>query len=275
MGKYTNISGYRFVEIDNIPLLRESLKDTCTDLNIKGTILLSPEGINVALSGAEENIDNFISRALNADKRFEGMMFKKSFSDHQPFNRMLVRPKKEIIAFGMEGSDPNKTNGPRLAPKELKEWLDHKEDVILIDTRNDYEVRVGTFKNSVNPGIKSFKKFPDFLDKNPHLKEKKIVTFCTGGVRCEKAVPYMINKGFKEVYQLDGGILQYFEDCGGEHWEGDCFVFDHRVALSPELEETDTSMCFRCRQPLTPEEQKKPEYVLNVSCPYCIDRKNG
>jgi predicted sulfurtransferase len=273
MTEVINISGYKFVTLEDLSSLRGILLKKCFALNVKGTILVSPEGINVVMSGARESVDALMD-FLKADSRFSDMLFKESISSHQPFNRTLVRIKKEIIAFGVEGVEPAKHTSPHLSPKILKKWLDEGRDVVLLDTRNEYEVKLGTFKNAINPHVDTFREFPEAVRALPDsLKEKTVVTFCTGGVRCEKAAPFLEKEGFKDVYQIDGGILKYFEECGGAHWEGDCFVFDHRVALNPQLEQSTAALCFRCREPLTPEEIQSEAYVVNVSCPYCINKK--
>jgi RluA family pseudouridine synthase len=199
------------------------------------------------------------------------LAFKASESDHQPFNRVLVRIKKEIIAFGVPGIEPGKRPSPKIAPATLKQWLDEGRPVTLLDTRNDYEVKLGTFRNAVAAGIDHFREFPAAVEKLPAgLKEQPVVMFCTGGIRCEKAGPFMEGKGFKNIFQLEGGILKYFEDCGGAHYEGECFVFDQRVGLDPSLQETDSTQCFRCLSPLTRDEQEDPRYVAGQSCPYCF-----
>jgi UPF0176 protein len=194
-----------------------------------------------------------------------------SKTDTQPFNRMLVRIKKEIIAFGVKGIDPARRTSPKLAPRELKRWLDEGRPVTLLDTRNDYEVKLGTFRNALPIGIEQFRDFPQAVGKlAPELKQQPIVMFCTGGIRCEKAGPFMEREGFENVFQLDGGILKYFEECGGEHYEGECFVFDGRVGVDAGLQETESCQCFNCQSPLTPEEQQHEHYVEGQSCPYCF-----
>lgn len=226
----------------------------------------------MVLAGPQESIDAF-TNFLKQDDRFSDMTFKYSYSDHQPFNRMLVRLKKEIIAFGEDDLDPVNNPAPFVKPTELENWLDQGKDVVFLDTRNDYEVKLGTFKKALTPHMNSFKDFKKVVDDlDESLKDKTIVTFCTGGVRCEKAAPYMMKKGFKDVYQIDGGILKYLEETDGKYWDGDCFVFDHRVAVSPSLKETDNELCYRCRNPLTPEDLKSPDYVVDVSCPHCADK---
>jgi len=201
----------------------------------------------------------------------ENLQPKFSETDHQPFSRMLVRMKKEIIAFGVEGINPAQRTSPKLSAKELKQWLDEGRPVTLLDTRNDYEVKLGTFKNAVPAGIDHFRDFPAAVRRLPaRLKEQAIVMFCTGGIRCEKAGPFMENEGFKTVFQLDGGILKYFEECGGAHYDGECFVFDQRVGLDPSLQETEATQCFRCQTPLSAEDQKDVRYVPGQTCPFCF-----
>ncbi|MFN7662874.1 MAG: sulfurtransferase [Alphaproteobacteria bacterium] len=277
MTQVINISVYKFVALDDLDTLRRRLKEKCLKLGLKGTILLSPEGINLMLAGSRPSIDSIMSY-FEADPLFQNLPIKESISDRQPFNRMLVRLKKEAIAFGINDIQPQTYTSPHLKPAILKEWLESGKEVVLLDTRNEYEIKLGTFKNAINPHIDTFREFPEAVKKlDPSLKDKPVVTFCTGGIRCEKAAPYLEKEGFKEVYQIDGGILKYFEECGGAFWEGDCFVFDHRVAVNPNLCPTDARLCFRCRSPLSEEEYSSPDYVIDVSCPYCIrtdSRKN-
>jgi len=269
MATITNISTYRFTPMRGLKELREELIRECRRWNLKGTILLSGEGINLFVAGASEDIDRLMAK-LRALPGLESLEPKVSLSDHQPFNRMLVRIKKEIISFGVEGVDPARHTSPKLAPRELKRWLDEGRPVTLLDTRNDYEVRVGTFRNALVPHINTFREFPAAVDKLPdELKEQPVVMFCTGGIRCEKAGPLMELKGFKNVHQLDGGILKYFEECGGAHYDGECFVFDQRVGVDPALNESAYAVCFACQAPLTAEEQADPRYVVGESCPHC------
>jgi predicted sulfurtransferase len=268
-----NIAGYKFVHLKDAQELRLPLRARCRELGLRGTILLSEEGINIVLSGYPDNIKVFLDE-LGQDTRFQDLTFKESFSETLSFNRMLVKFKKEIIAFGLEGIDPEHKPAPNMPPKVLKEWLDQDKDFILLDTRNDYEIRTGTFEKAQHLDIKHFRIFPKVIEAlGPDAKKKPIVTFCTGGIRCEKAAPFLLNHGFEEVYQLEGGILKYFEECGDAHYQGDCFVFDNRVAVSPNLEPTPIKQCFKCRQPLTPEEQKHPHYQESVSCPYCYGKE--
>jgi predicted sulfurtransferase len=269
-GQFVNIAGYRFVPISDREEMRWPLRDLCVDLELKGTILLSEEGINFFLSGSQESVDNFIGH-MNEDERFREIPLKTSYSDDQPFKRMLVRLKKEIISMGHDDVKPAEFTSPSIKPKEFKSWLDEGKEIIVLDARNDYEMRTGKFQNAVDLNIKSFRQFPNAIKQlSDELKGTPVVMYCTGGVRCEKASVALIEEGFSEVYQLEGGILGYFEECGGAHWDGECFVFDKRVGVNPDLEETDTVMCFTCREPLLAHEQESEAYIEGQSCPYCI-----
>ena len=266
----SNVAGYRFVDLPDRDELREPFREICNANSLKGTILLSFEGINFFLAGPQSSIDMFL-QFLEQDPRFSGISLKYSFTDYQPFNRMNVRLKKEIISLGLDHIKPAERTGEEITPTEFKQWLDEGREVAIIDTRNDYEIRLGTFENALDLNIKSFRAFPKAVDALPDtMKDTPVVMFCTGGIRCEKASVVMMDAGFTNVKQLKGGILGYFEEVGGEHWDGDCFVFDHRVALSTELEQAEVVQCFACRQPLTVEEQQSPDYVIEVSCPHCI-----
>ena len=273
MPAFLNLSAYRFTPLDDLPAWQERLKASATAAGIKGTILLSPEGINFFVAGERAPIDTLLALIRTMPGLAE-LTPKESTSDEQPFNRMLVKIKKEIIAFGVPGIDPARRPTAKLPARTLKQWLDEGRPVTLLDTRNDYEVRLGTFHGARPAGIDNFRDFPAAVARLPvELKEQPIVMFCTGGIRCEKAGPFMELAGFKQVFQLDGGILKYFEECGGAHYEGECFVFDKRVGVDPALRETNTVMCFRCQMPLTETEQRHPHYLPDVSCPYCFDGK--
>ncbi|MCP5543395.1 MAG: sulfurtransferase [Akkermansiaceae bacterium] len=265
-----NISTYRFAELSGLRALRDDLLETCRRLELKGTILLAHEGINLFVAGGRESIDGLLVR-LRAIPGLEGLEPKESVSDRQPFNRMLVRLKKEIISFGVEGVNPARHTSPKLKPAELKQWLDEGRPLTLLDTRNDYEVKLGTFKGAIDPDIRTFRGFPDAVRKLPaDLKDQPVVMFCTGGIRCEKAGPFMELEGFKHIYQLDGGILKYFEEVGGDHYDGDCFVFDQRVGVDPALRESSHAVCFACLAPLDEEDQADPRHVEGKSCPFCF-----
>ena len=273
-GSIKNIAGYRFVDLDDRDALQSSLRSLCVDLGLKGTVLLAPEGINFFLAGRSTSIDAFIDD-LEKDKRFADIPLKVSFTDYQPFNRMNVRKKNEIISVGLDHIRPAEMTGEEIEPRDFKAMLDAGEPVHVLDTRNDYELRVGTFENAIDLNIRTFRAFPEAIERLPaSMKDEPVVMFCTGGIRCEKASAIMMEAGFTNVKQLKGGVLGYFESVGGDHWNGDCFVFDQRVAVDPSLKETDVVVCFACREPLSSEEQTSPDYVIGVSCPYCIDRAN-
>ena len=271
---YLNVSAYRFVALDDLAALRAELRHACTSANLKGTVLLAPEGINLFLAGLPGKL-NAVLDWLKSDERFDGLTLKESWSEHQPFNRMLVKIKKEIITMGHPQIRPMAKRAPAVDAATLKRWLDAGRDdsgraVALLDTRNGFEIDIGTFDGALAPRIKSFGEFPQALHQfDEALKDKTVVTFCTGGIRCEKAVLYMQEAGYENVYQLDGGILKYFETVGGSHFQGDCFVFDRRVALTPELKEAGYAECFNCRAVVSPAEQKSAQYVVGKSCPQC------
>ena len=265
-----NIAGYRFVDLPDRDELRQPMLDVCLKAGLKGTVLLSPNGINFFLAGTEEATDSFLSY-LESDERLVGITVKVSHTEYQPFRRMLVKRKREIISLGMDDIRPAEFTGPHISPKEFKRMLDDGEEVVVLDARNDYETRVGMFEGAVELDIASFRQFPDAIGSLPdEYRSKTVVMYCTGGIRCEKASAVMLKAGFDDVRQLEGGILGYFEECGGTHWIGDCFVFDQRVALDHQLEETEVVMCFRCREPLSAEEQRSERYVVNQHCPYCF-----
>jgi len=270
--KYLNIAGYKFVTIPDRDTLRQPFKHKCDSLELKGTILLSHEGINIFIAGLESNIVQFRNWVIE-DERFNDISFKESTSDAQPFNRMNVRLKNEIISVGLPNFDRIDSEEGRIFPNELNQRLSNNEDLVLLDTRNTYETRLGSFHNSIELDIRTFRAFPEAVaNMDASFKDKQIVMFCTGGVRCEKASVIMRDAGFTNVRQLEGGILGYFQEVGGDHWNGECFVFDKRVALKPDLTETGTTVCFACREPLLPEQQLDPAYVPGISCSYCIDR---
>lgn len=270
MPAFINHSAYKFTPLHDLPALKARLKSLAEGQTLKGTILLSPEGINLFVAGTRLAVDTLWAelRTLNG---LADLTPKESLSEEQPYNRMLVKIKKEIIAFGVEGIDPSQRPAPKLAARTLKQWLDEGKPLTLLDTRNDYEVRMGTFRGAIPAGIDHFREFPAAVGRlPPEMKDQPIVMFCTGGIRCEKAGPFMQQVGFKNVFQLDGGILKYFAECGGAHYEGECFVFDRRVGVDPSLEETNSVMCFKCQMPLTEVEQLHPHYVPDKSCPHCF-----
>jgi UPF0176 protein len=270
MPSIINISSYKFAQLRELKPKRDQLLSRCRELELKGTILLSEEGINLFLAGKPDSIDTILDD-IRKIPGLEQLSAKFSESDHQPFSRMLVKIKKEIIAFGVRDLKYEEFHHQKLAPKELKKWFDEGRDFLLLDTRNDYEIKLGTFKGAVDLNLKTFRQFPAVSSNLPEdWKRKPIVTFCTGGIRCEKAGPFLEKIGFEQIYQIDGGILKYFEECGGAHYDGDCFVFDHRVGLDPSLHETDVAKCFACQSPLMPADMEDTRYQFGKSCPFCF-----
>ncbi|PXW22702.1 sulfurtransferase [Paraburkholderia caballeronis] len=273
-----NLSAYRFVTLDKTVEWRPLLLERCRALDLRGTILLAPEGINLFVAGTIETVRAFIDY-LRHDPLFEGrfadLQFKESLSENRPFNRMLVRLKREIITMKKPAIRPEEGRAPSVAPRTLKAWLDRGHDdegrpVVMLDTRNAFEVDVGTFDRTLDYRIDKFSEFPAVIEAHrADLEGKTVVSFCTGGIRCEKAAIHMKEVGIDHVYQLEGGILKYFEEVGGAHYHGDCFVFDQRTALNPQLEPTATVQCFACRAVVTPHEQQSPLYVAGQSCPAC------
>lgn len=256
-----NAAAYRFLPLDNLKELRDELKEMCRRLALKGTILLAPEGLNLFVAGRQPAVEELLRR-LPLDPAH----IKLSTSESQPHSRMLVRLKKEIIAFGR----PTTHSAARLSPGQLKEWLDEGRPLTLLDTRNDYEVRMGTFRGAIDLNLTQFRDFPAAAQQLEQLKDTPIVTFCTGGIRCEKAAPWLEDQGFSQVWQLDGGILRYFEEVGGAHYDGECFVFDRRVGVDPALQETDSVVCPVCLAPLSSEQQSDSRYRRGQSCPHCF-----
>lgn len=264
-----NIAAYKFVKLDDLEAMREELRSHCNALGLRGTILLSPEGINLFLAGPPEGVRTFLAE-LRGRAAFSDLEVKESYCDKIPFRRMLVRLKKEIIAFGVESVVPEERTSPKLAAKELREWLDSGRKVRLLDVRNTYEVELGTFEHAEDLKIGHFREFPDAIAELPEeAKKEPLVMFCTGGIRCEKAGPLMEQAGFEQVYQLDGGILKYFEECGGAHYDGSCFVFDGRVSLDPELKPTGNLLCFACQAVLSPEDITSEKFMFGQYCPNC------
>ena len=269
--KIANITGYKFIPIKNELVLQETILQRSTNLNLKGTVLISRKGINFSVSGTKNNIDKFLL-FIRSDSRFADVDVKITYNAYQPFRKMLVRIKKEIISMGIEEIDPFQFTGQKISPKELNKKLNNNENIVLLDTRNEYEVRLGTFKNAIDLNLDSFRDFPKEIEKlRKKLNGKEVVMFCTGGIRCEKASALMLKNGFENIQQIDGGVINYFKETGGRHWNGDCFVFDDRVALDKDLLETDYVLCFRCREPLNKEEIGSEKYKIDEYCPYCFD----
>jgi len=270
---YVVLALYKFVPLDDFRVLRPILLELCRDAGICGTLLLAAEGINGTVAGSRAGIDRLLAW-LHADGRFEGMEAKESLTEEAPFFRMKVKLKKEIVTMGVPGIAPQERTGTRVAARDWNALISDP-DVVLLDTRNPYEYDIGTFKDAVVPEIDTFREFPDFVDRElDPTRNKRVAMFCTGGIRCEKASAYLLDKGFEAVYQLDGGILRYFEEVEAEEslWQGECFVFDGRVAVNHDLSPGVFVQCHACRMPLSPEERASDRYEEGVSCPHCFDR---
>jgi UPF0176 protein len=263
---------YRFVRLDDFHAMREPLLNFCVERNIKGTLLLAHEGINGTVAGNGEAIDELLNY-LCTDNRLADLDYKRSYHEERPFLRMKVKLKREIVTMGQDDIDPNECVGRYASPQEWNALIDDPE-VFVIDTRNEYEVEIGTFAGAVNPQTNSFREFPDWVEQNlDPKKHKKVAMFCTGGIRCEKSTSLLVSKGFEDVWHLKGGILNYLEQIP-EHdtrWEGECFVFDSRVAINHKLEKGSYDQCFACRFPIDENQKQSPHYVPGVSCPRCFD----
>ena len=267
-----NIAGYKFEPLNDVEVLVPEFQSICDDLDLKGSVYLSPNGINFSLAGSEEAVQQYLY-FIEQDKRFLDIPLKKTYSETQPFRRMKVRQKKEIISLGRDDINPRELTGDYVTPQELYAMYENNEDVIVLDTRNEYETRVGLFENAVDLQLDTFRDFPDAIEQLPEeYKDKQIVMYCTGGIRCEKASAVMLKAGFSDVKQLEGGVLDYFKETGGKYWNGDCFVFDERVALDTDLNETEYIYCYICREPLSAEEKASPDFKINEYCPYCIKK---
>jgi UPF0176 protein len=263
---------YRFVRLDDYESMREPLLNFCTERGVKGTLLLAHEGVNGTISGSKTAIADVLSY-LRSDDRLSDLDCKFSYHEELPFLRMKVKLKREIVTMGLEDIDPNQSVGRYASPVEWNELIDDPE-CLVIDTRNDYEVEIGSFRGAINPGTKSFRDFPAWVDENlDPQKHKKVAMFCTGGIRCEKSTSLLVSKGFDDVWHLKGGILNYLEETpeSSTRWEGECFVFDNRVAVNHQLEKGQYDQCFACRFPLDDAQKQSPLYVPGVSCPRCHD----
>ncbi|MBU2862844.1 rhodanese-related sulfurtransferase [Reinekea forsetii] len=264
---------YHFVEVKQPERLRAPLLAFLEENQIRGTLILAKEGINGTVSGTRESIDALYQWFANTPE-FVDIKSKESFHDEQPFYRTKVKIKKEIVTMGVEDIDPKKVVGTYVKPKQWNDLISDPE-VVLVDTRNDYEYDIGTFEGAVNPNTKSFREFPDYVKDNlDPTKHKKVAMFCTGGIRCEKSTAYLKEQGFNEVYHLEGGILKYLEEVKAEEskWQGDCFVFDNRVAVGHELKVGEYELCHACRKPLSVVERQHEHYEHGVSCHHCFDK---
>jgi UPF0176 protein len=264
---------YKFVALPDYKKLRQPLFNVMDSNEIRGTFLLAHEGINGTVAGSRMAVDTLLNW-LRTDPRLAGIDCKESFTDIPPFNRTKVKLKNEIVTMGVEGIDPKQVVGTYVAPTDWNQLISDP-DVLLIDTRNDYEYQVGTFKNAINPNTESFREFPQYvkdnLDPNKH---KKVAMFCTGGIRCEKSTAYLKEQGFQEVYHLKGGILKYLEEVPEQEtlWQGECFVFDERVTVNLNLEKGAYDQCNACRMPITEADKTSPVYEKGVSCPHCYHK---
>ena len=264
---------YQFKPLPDFEKIKPKLLKTCNAHGVKGTLLLAHEGINGTISGLRDGIDavkSFIEKNLG----FDALEYKESFADAMPFYRMKVKLKKEIVTIGMENVSPIDTVGTYLDPKAWNDLI-CRDDVVLIDTRNDYEVAIGSFKGAIDPKTKNFREFPEFVENHfDPQKHKNVAMFCTGGIRCEKASSLMKKMGFENVYHLKGGILKYLEEMPAEKslWDGECFVFDQRVSVKHGLELGSYDQCHACRMPITEKDKQSPHYQKGVSCHHCYDQ---
>jgi UPF0176 protein len=264
---------YRFVDLPNYESIQAPLLKVMKDLDIKGTLLLASEGINGTVSGTQESVESLLAW-LRDIQEFAEIDYKLSFDETQPFYRTKVKLKKEIVTMGVEGIDPKRVVGTYVKPRDWNSLISDPE-VLLIDTRNDYEFEIGTFEGAINPVTDTFREFPKYVEENlDPEKHKKVAMFCTGGIRCEKSTAYLKEKGFDEVYHLEGGILKYLEEVPEEEtlWKGDCFVFDNRVAVNHKLEKSAYDQCHACRLPITEEDMQHEHYKKGVSCPRCYGK---
>ena len=264
---------YQFVRLDDYIDLKPGFVEQLNQHQIRGTLLLAREGLNGTIAGSRGGINAFI-QWLQGDQRFAGIDYKLSYHQKPPFHRTKVKLKKEIVTMGVDGIDPNQVVGTYVEPQDWNELL-NDPDTILIDTRNEYEVGIGSFKNAINPHTDTFREFPDYVQQNLNPdKHKKVAMFCTGGIRCEKASAFMKQQGFDQVYHLKGGILKYLEkvEPSDTLWDGECFVFDDRVAVNHKLEKGQYDQCHACRYPITEQQKQTAQYIPGVSCPRCYDQ---
>jgi UPF0176 protein len=263
---------YKFIKLPDFAEKRSPLLSLCQEQQVKGTILLAEEGINGTIAGSRQSVDTILA-ALKSDPRLTDLEHKESTAETPPFERMKIKLKREIVTLGLPEVSPTQQVGTYVPPQEWNALISDP-DVVVIDTRNDYEVSIGTFQRATNPKTHSFREFPEFVQ--THLdptQHKKVAMFCTGGIRCEKASAFMLSQGFQEVYHLQGGILKYLEEIPSEAslWQGECFVFDERIALQHGLEPGTHDICRSCGHPITEVEKRSPYYEEGICCPHCID----
>jgi len=276
MSKIVVCALYKFVTLKGFDELRDPLHQTMVDNEVRGTLLLAEEGINGTIAGSRSGIDAVLSW-LGQDERLGNIVTKESFDESNPFYRTKVKLKKEIVTMGVEGIDPKHVVGTYVKPKDWNALISDP-DVILVDTRNDYEVKVGTFEGAIDPETTSFREFPQYVKDNlDPEKNKKVAMFCTGGIRCEKSTAYLKEQGFEDVYHLEGGILKYLEEVPQDDsmWQGECFVFDNRVTVNHQLEKGEYDQCHACRLPLTQQQMQHERYQKGVSCEFCFDKQSA
>ena len=267
---------YKFTRLDDFEEIQGPLKIFLDSLNIRGTLLLAKEGVNGTIAGDNDSIMKSLDY-LQKDERLVGLEYKFSYSEKPPFKRLKVKLKKEIVTLGVSDIDPIFSSGTYVKPADWNELI-NDPDVVLIDTRNNYEFEIGSFKGSINPNTETFREFPAYTKNNlEKYRDKKIAMFCTGGIRCEKSTAYLKSKGFENVFHLQGGILKYLEEIKEDEslWEGECFVFDDRVAVKHNLELGKYDQCHACRFPITDEDKEHPHYEKGASCPRCYGTKNS
>ena len=267
---------YKFTRLDDFEEIQLPLRSFLDSLSVKGTLLLAREGINGTISGTKVSLEKVLDY-LQSDPRFLDLEFKFSYSKKIPFKRLKVKLKKEIVTMGLTEIDPTHSAGTYVKPKDWNELI-NDPDVVLIDTRNNYEYEIGSFKGAINPNTETFREFPSFTKNTlEQYRDKKIAMFCTGGIRCEKSTAYLKSEGFKNVFHLQGGILKYLEEVNEDEslWEGECFVFDDRVAVKHNLEQGQYDQCHACRFPITEEDTMHPHYEKGASCPRCFGTKNS
>lgn len=261
---------YKFAPLSDCEQFRTLLAQVCYRHKVKGTLILAPEGINGTIAGTRTGIDAVLAW-LRSDPRLSDLEHKESFHDDSPFYRMKIRVKREIVTLGIDGIDPNREVGQYVTPAQWNDLVRDPE-VLVVDTRNAYECEIGTFRNAVDPATRTFREFPDYVaaELDP-VVHKKVAMFCTGGIRCEKATALLLQRGFESVYHLQGGILKYLEEIPEEEslWEGECFVFDERVAVRHGLEPGEYELCRGCRMPVSAEDRKSPHYRAGICCPRC------
>ena len=266
-------SFYKFIKLNDLSKIKIPLQGLCLKNNIHGTILLAPEGLNGTISGDKIGVESILN-FLRCDNRFSDLTPKISFSNNKTFSRMKVKLKKEIVTMGVNNIEPENLSAKFVDATQWNELISDP-DIMLLDTRNHYEISIGSFRGAISPSTNSFRDFPAWVDSlDEKLKGKKIAMFCTGGIRCEKASSMMLKKGFKNIYQLNGGILKYLEEINlnDSLWDGSCFVFDDRVALNHGLKESIYEMCHACRTPYHPDEKKSKYFIEGVSCSKCYNQ---